>query len=129
MDERSDDLRNQSGKVEGGYDLGRRQGYELQAPDGERRAGMVWQDARALNETFQIDAPEGFWTERYIDGKMQGQGGGRCKPVTWEGVEYDSIQALANHMGVSRPAALMRLREIDPDKWGKPRVKRTEELI
>lgn len=39
--------------------------------------------------------------------------GGNSKPVEWEGVQYASIQRLAEHMGVSRPTALMRLRKRD----------------
>ena len=77
MDELSDDLHDQPGKVESRYDLGGRPGYELQAPDGERRDGMVWLDFEGLNKVFNIDGPAGAWTERYAEGTTQSGFAGR----------------------------------------------------
>ena len=129
MDERSDDIRNQPGQVEGRHDLGRGQGYELQAPDGERRTGMVWQTTRQLNETFQVDGPDGFWTERYIDGSVRGPGwsseersrhqtGRKRGKYKTKGevahnahpvLGYPSVSACAKAFGVSRKTILKYL--------------------
>lgn len=67
MGRASDDLHDKHGKVEGCIDLGGRPGYELQAPDGERREGMVWFSFRSLDETFGLEHNgEGCWMERYL---------------------------------------------------------------
>ena len=97
---------------------------------------MVWQSWKDLNRVFEMDGPDGVWTERYVTeckvppplsgnhftpegreslrlARLGKRDGGNSKPVEWEGVQYASIQRLAEHMGVSRTAALMRLRRRD----------------
>ena len=64
MDERSDDVRHQQSQVEGRVDMGGGQRNELPTPDRERHPRMEWHDFRALNETFQVDGPEGAWVEQ-----------------------------------------------------------------
>ena len=136
MDKRSDDFHDEPGQMEGRYDLGRGKGYELSSPDGERRAGMVWFDAKALNETFQVGGPDGFWTERYVtecvvppplsgnhfskegleslrEARLGKRGGGNSKTVEWEGVEYESIAEMGRALGSSREGALYRLKKRD----------------
>ena len=136
LDERGPHLPDQPSEVGRRTDLGRRQGYELSSPDGERCAGMVWQSWKDLNRVFEMDGPDGVWTERYVTeckvppplsgnhftpegreslrlARLGKRDGGNSKPVEWEGVQYASIQRLAEHMGVSRTAALMRLRRRD----------------
>ena len=121
MDELSDDLHDQPGKVESRYDLGRRPGYELSSPDGERRDGMVWLDFEGLNKVFNIDGPAGGWVERYIECRplgnskphdeewnrniseaKKGRDSGRGIPVEFKGKVYKSQAEAARQCGCSK---------------------------
>jgi hypothetical protein len=127
MDESSADLRDEHGKVEGSFDLGGGPGHELQAPDGERREGMVWESFVGLNETFGIDGTPGMWVDRYMKsepvcyGPVKGSKQDRehvrrrseamkkhfaenqhhiSKPVTVDGVTYPSQLAGARALNI-----------------------------
>jgi hypothetical protein len=64
MDERSDDLHDQPSQVEGSQGMGRERGDELPSVDREGRARMEWISFTALNQTFQVEGPEGAWVDQ-----------------------------------------------------------------
>ena len=75
---------------------------------------------RGPNEFLDVEAEHDEESSQFYSemGKIGGRIGGkvtrgRRKKCVWEGTEYNSIQDLANHMGVSRTTALMRLRKRD----------------
>jgi len=125
MDESSADLRDEHGKMESRCDLGGRPGHELQAPDGERREGMVWTSFTGLNETFEVDGADGCWNDRFVEleNSYWNMAGGKrtpeacqnmkdastCKkPCVIDGVEYGSFTEAGEALGLTRPGAKFR---------------------
>ncbi len=114
MAKRSEHIRNEHGEVEGCFDLGGRPGYEFQAPDGERRDGMVWVSFEGLNDAFDIEGVPGEWIERY--GRTWDRGSHNSQKYTFDGVTYPTMTEAAEALGVTRQAISNRIK-----KGAKPR--------